>query len=84
MKKVKIGELKTHLSAHIQKVRKGEEILILDREEPVAKIIPLKNGLDDFEVFPPQKKGGMKGLRFTGIKAKVDVVKLLREDRELR
>lgn len=40
MKSVNISVLKAHLSAHIQLVRKGEEVLICDRNKPVARIIP--------------------------------------------
>jgi len=40
MKSVQIGELKNHLSAHLREVRKGEEIIVRDRNLPVAKIIP--------------------------------------------
>jgi len=40
MKSVQIGELKNHLSAHLREVRKGEEIIVRDRNLPVARIIP--------------------------------------------
>ncbi len=40
MKSVKIGELKNKLSGYLREVRRGEEILIQDRDIPVAKIIP--------------------------------------------
>jgi prevent-host-death family protein len=40
MKTVQIGDLKNHLSAHLREVRQGEEILVHDRNLPVAKIIP--------------------------------------------
>jgi prevent-host-death family protein len=40
MRTVNIAELKAHLSAHIQLVRDGEEVLVCDRNKPVARIIP--------------------------------------------
>jgi len=40
MKTVQIGDLKNHLSAHLRDVRKGEEIIVRDRNEPVARIVP--------------------------------------------
>jgi|SRR5271154_1938417 len=40
MKSVQIGELKNHLSAHLREVRNGEEIIVHDRNMPVARIIP--------------------------------------------
>jgi len=40
MRTVKIGDLKARLSAHLQFVREGEELLVCDRNKPVARIIP--------------------------------------------
>ncbi len=40
MKSVNVAELKNRLSAYLQMVRKGEEIIIKDRNTPVARISP--------------------------------------------
>ena len=40
MKTVNIGDLKANLSAHINLVRKGGQVLVCDRNRPVARIIP--------------------------------------------
>jgi prevent-host-death family protein len=40
MRTVKIADLKAHLSAHLQRVRGGEEVLVCDRDKPVARIVP--------------------------------------------
>lgn len=40
MKTVNISDLKARLSAHIQRVRDGEEVLVCDRNKPVARIVP--------------------------------------------
>jgi len=40
MRIVNISELKARLSAHIQLVRDGEEVLVCDRNKPVARIVP--------------------------------------------
>jgi prevent-host-death family protein len=42
MRTVNIGDLKAQLSAHIQRVRDGEEVLVCDRNQPVARIIPCR------------------------------------------
>jgi len=42
MRTVKIGALKAKLSAHIQYVKNGEEIIVCDRDTPVAKIVPIR------------------------------------------
>jgi prevent-host-death family protein len=40
MNKVGIADLKAHLSEHLRKVRGGRTITVLDRDRPVAKIVP--------------------------------------------
>lgn len=40
MRTVNISDLKARLSAHLQFVRDGEELLVCDRNKPVARIIP--------------------------------------------
>jgi prevent-host-death family protein len=40
MRTVNIGDLKARLSAHIRIVRGGEEVLVCDRNQPVARIVP--------------------------------------------
>jgi prevent-host-death family protein len=42
MRKVNIGDLKAHLSDHIQLVKDGEELLVCDRNKPVARIVPCR------------------------------------------
>lgn len=40
MSKVGIADLKAHLSEHLRKVRGGRTLTILDRDTPVARIVP--------------------------------------------
>jgi len=42
MRTAKISELKAKLSAHIQYVKNGEEVLILDRNTPVARLVSVR------------------------------------------
>ena len=42
MKTVNIGELKNQLSAYLQLVRNGEEVIVKDRNMPVARILPIR------------------------------------------
>ena len=42
MRTVNISDLKAQLSAHIQWVREGEEVLVCDRNRPVARIVPCR------------------------------------------
>jgi prevent-host-death family protein len=39
---VRIAELKAHLSEYLRIVRRGKEIVIKDRETPVARLIPME------------------------------------------
>src|SRR6476660_9812016 len=43
MMSVNIAELKNRLSAYLQHVRAGEEVLIRDRNLPIAKLVPLSS-----------------------------------------
>ncbi|MGH9383265.1 MAG: type II toxin-antitoxin system Phd/YefM family antitoxin [Vicinamibacterales bacterium] len=40
MKAVRIAELKARLSEHLRSVRKGRTLTVLDRDTPVARIVP--------------------------------------------
>ncbi len=42
MKQVRIAELKARLSEYLRAVRRGETIAVLDRETPVAQIVPVR------------------------------------------
>jgi prevent-host-death family protein len=42
MRTVKISDLKAQLSAHLLRVRQGEEVLVCDRRKPVARIVPIR------------------------------------------
>jgi antitoxin (DNA-binding transcriptional repressor) of toxin-antitoxin stability system len=48
MRSVQIAELKNRLSAHLNLVRAGEEIVIRDRSVAIAKIVPL--GLEESDL----------------------------------
>jgi prevent-host-death family protein len=48
MRTVNVATLKNNLSRYLRDVRRGEEILIRDRNVPIAKIVPLSS-TDDSE-----------------------------------
>jgi prevent-host-death family protein len=43
MSNVGIADLKAHLSEHLRKVRRGHTLTVLDRETPVAQIVPYES-----------------------------------------
>ena len=47
MKSVNIAQLKDGLSGYLNEVKAGEEILVRDRSQPVARIVPLARSQDD-------------------------------------
>ena len=49
MKSVNIAELKNRLSVYLNDVKAGEEILVRDRNQPVARIVPLARSMDEDE-----------------------------------
>lgn len=82
MKTVGVAELKARLSEYLRAVRKGHDLTIMDRDRPIARVIPyVASGtliireplstyltLGDIPLPPPAHLG-------------VDVVELLLEDR---
>jgi antitoxin (DNA-binding transcriptional repressor) of toxin-antitoxin stability system len=48
MKRVKIADLRNHLSRYLDHVRAGGSLLVLDRHRPIAEIRP---------VAPPRRRG---------------------------
>jgi prevent-host-death family protein len=40
MSKVGIADLKAHLSEHLRSVRRGRTLTVVDRDTPVARIVP--------------------------------------------
>jgi len=52
MRSVDVAELKKRLSKYVAFARGGEEIVILDGNLPVAKLVPLSaEGTDDLELM---------------------------------
>jgi antitoxin (DNA-binding transcriptional repressor) of toxin-antitoxin stability system len=41
MRQAKISELKNHLSRYLDLVRGGETVQVLDRDEPIAQLVPM-------------------------------------------
>ena len=43
MKRVKVAQFKAELSAHLARVERGEEVIVMRRDKPVAKLVPVTN-----------------------------------------
>ena len=62
MKYVKIAEAKAHLSKHLGYVKRGGRIRILDRDNPVADIVPIVadgEGDDDEALLSQLERNGV-------------------------
>ncbi len=87
MLKVKVGELRNHLSRYLQKVRHGAKITITDRETPIGTIVPYHRGREPgrLEMIPPRDGyGRLAKFDFPAIECPVDPVAILLEDRQKR
>lgn len=83
MKPVRIAELKSRLSEYLRAVRRGLTITVLDRDRPIAQIVP----------FEPES-GGLIVRRAAGkaafgqvalpkpYRTRIDVVELLLQERQ--
>jgi prevent-host-death family protein len=50
---VKVAELKARLSAYLRSARRGHEVVICDRETPVARLVPYQQAAEPLAVREP-------------------------------
>lgn len=53
MNTVKIADLKSRLSEHLRKVRAGRSMTILNRNHPIARLVPIEKTGTSLAVRPP-------------------------------
>ena len=53
MQKVRIAELKDRLSEHLRAVEQGGEVVVLDRNRPIARIVPMPPSGRQVRLIPP-------------------------------
>jgi prevent-host-death family protein len=83
MKQVRIAELKARLSEYLRAVRRGETIAVLDRETPVAQIIPVRDRSAHRVRKPAPGTPPPNRVRLPRpLKLNVDIVQLLLEERQ--
>lgn len=81
MSDVRIADLKARLSEHLRSVRKGGTLTVLDRDTPVARIVPVV--APSLEVRKAQRS--VRDLKLPTKPAKrTDSVAVLLEDRGRR
>lgn len=88
-----VSKLKAHLSAYLEQVKAGEEIVVTDRGKPVARVVPIKVETDEEArierliregVLRPGRGGSiLETLKNrTRVTCKASVVEALLEERE--
>ncbi len=84
MRAVRIAELKARLSEYLRMVRRGQEVTVLDRETPIARIVPYASEAPGLRVRPPRPGAApLAKLKFPPpLPDKFDVVALLLEERQ--
>jgi prevent-host-death family protein len=45
MNTVKIAEFKSHLSEHLRQVKRGQTLIIMDRNTPIARVVPYSDDM---------------------------------------
>jgi prevent-host-death family protein len=56
MRYVKIAELKDQLSRHLRAVEAGDEVIVTDRQRPIARIVPATPPMPAVEVIEPRRE----------------------------
>ena len=84
MNSVRIADLKSRLSEHLRTVRGGRSLTVLDRDTPIARIVPWSAGDGILRLRLPLS--GAPKLQHVPLPAPLrirgDVVKLLMEERQ--
>jgi prevent-host-death family protein len=84
MKSVRIADLKAKLSEYLHLVRKGHSITVLDRETPIARIVPFEPDSSGLVGRKPTSKVSFWKIPMPEpYRGKVDIVELLLEERQV-
>jgi prevent-host-death family protein len=84
MDTVRITDLKARLSEYLRAVRRGRTLTVLDRDRPVARIVPCDTERRPLTVRSP-RPGAVPLARVPlppALRVKVDVIALLAEERQ--
>lgn len=83
MKRVRIADLKAHLSRHLHYVRKGHVVTVLDRETEIAQLVPYQQAQSLRVRQPLGRYGSPRQVPLPPpLKLDLDPLELLREERQ--
>jgi len=84
MRRLKIAEFKARLSEYLRAVRGGESLIVMDRDNPIARVMPYETGDEPLTIRKPV--GKHRSLQDVPVpprlRIKGDVVALLLEERQ--
>jgi len=84
MTRVKIAELKDHLSEHLRAVENGAEVEVMDRNRPIARIVPIP-GPQRIKIIAPKRPfTEMRNKIYRSSGWPIDSLELLLEERGSR
>lgn len=82
MKTVKIAELKDRLSEHLRAVERGAEVVVTDRNRPIARIVPIADTAVRVRILPPSRDfEEIRGRRYKPARWAISSTDLLLEER---
>jgi prevent-host-death family protein len=85
MKRVKIAELKDRLSEHLRAVEKGAEVVVTDRDRPIARLVPVDQPGRRLRLLPPKRDwADVRGKRHRPARWNISSTELLLEERQQR
>ena len=85
MKRVKIAELKDHLSKHLREVERGGRVEVTDRDRPIAQIVPIPRPELAVVLVPPRRSfASVRDKRYEPAGWRMSSTDLLLEERQER
>jgi prevent-host-death family protein len=84
METVKVAELKAKLSEYLRRVRRGHPITVLDRDTPIARLVPVTPESAGLVIRRPTPGlGRLSQVRLPPpLQTDIDIVALLMEERQ--
>jgi prevent-host-death family protein len=81
---VRVAELKARLSEYLRRVRRGHAVTVLDRDTPIARIVPYAPEAGGLVIRrPPEGPGKPSRVRLPPrLRTDVDIAELLMEERQ--
>ena len=85
MKRVKIADLKDHLSQHLRAVERGEEIEVTDRHRPIVRLVPIRTAVPQIRIIQAKRPfAEVRNTRYPKARWRSGSLRLLLEERGKR